>query len=89
LNYEKSQQEYDVWANHIMAQESDETNGLLTNKNKYEFGNEERLPFILKNLVKNNKPLNVLTDLKFKGNAQDYDLLEDIKGSDTPIVPFS
>ncbi len=86
MNYDNSQQEYDVWANHILAQESDETNGLLTDKNKYEFGKEERLPYILQNLVKDNKPFDILTDMKFKGNAKDYDLLENLRGSDTPII---
>ena len=88
LNYDKSQQEYDVWANHILARESDETNGIFTGDNQIEF-TEERLPVVLNDLVVKNTPVDVVETTKWKGKPSDRTIIDDLNGREKPIHHFS
>lgn len=76
MNYDKTHQEYDVWTNHILARESDETYGLITPQNNYEFSKDERLAATLAEVNMKNTKKDFLTETKFKGDLNDLDLFD-------------
>jgi hypothetical protein len=70
LNYDHSQKEYDVWANHILARESQENYGLPTEIDKKEMA-EEHLPTLLHSLTAKYTPKDILSSFKWTGKTAD------------------
>ena len=70
MNYDHSQQEYDVWANHILSRESQENYGLPTAIDKMEMP-QEHLPTLLNGLTAGHIKPDIISSFKWTGKIAD------------------